>query len=218
VVNRLVLVHDHIALAQRTLRLGPTQDLLVDLIAGHHRSETALVPRLGADLAPTLGLGRARPTPGTVAGRRLGGGARIKLDLLFKHQQPLPQRLPQFPLITDDRVTRLNRRWQGRLLGQEAGRELHSENFSGKSGSFCCGYRGGLNSYPGEGLPFPLTQQHLADALGLSLAHTNKTLRKLQRRNMFRMAGAAAAIDGRHVFGAIGRPVRRGRPPARPLI
>jgi CRP-like cAMP-binding protein len=42
---------------------------------------------------------------------------------------------------------------------------------------------------PGEGLPFPLTQQHLADALGLSLARTDKTLRKLQRRNMFRMAG-----------------------------
>jgi len=38
-------------------------------------------------------------------------------------------------------------------------------------------------------LPFPLTQQHLADALGLSLARTDKTLRKLQRRNMFRMAG-----------------------------
>ena len=28
---------------------------------------------------------------------------------------------------------------------------------------------------------FPLTQQHIADALGLSLVHTNKTLRKLAR-------------------------------------
>ncbi|QTD44818.1 Crp/Fnr family transcriptional regulator [Ottowia testudinis] len=28
---------------------------------------------------------------------------------------------------------------------------------------------------------FPLTQQHIADALGLSLVHTNKTLRKLER-------------------------------------
>jgi len=28
--------------------------------------------------------------------------------------------------------------------------------------------------------PFPLTQQHIADALGLSLVHTNKTLRRLR--------------------------------------
>ncbi|MDP1685260.1 Crp/Fnr family transcriptional regulator, partial [Hydrogenophaga sp.] len=31
-----------------------------------------------------------------------------------------------------------------------------------------------------QGVPFPLTQQHVADALGLSLVHTNKTLRKLE--------------------------------------
>ncbi|MEO8278707.1 MAG: Crp/Fnr family transcriptional regulator [Ideonella sp.] len=30
-----------------------------------------------------------------------------------------------------------------------------------------------------QGIAFPITQQHLADALGLSLVHTNKTLRKL---------------------------------------
>lgn len=30
-----------------------------------------------------------------------------------------------------------------------------------------------------DGIAFPITQQHLADALGLSLVHTNKTLRKL---------------------------------------
>ncbi len=32
---------------------------------------------------------------------------------------------------------------------------------------------------PTLGIHFPITQQHLADALGLSLVHTNKTLRKL---------------------------------------
>jgi CRP-like cAMP-binding protein/multimeric flavodoxin WrbA len=37
------------------------------------------------------------------------------------------------------------------------------------------------------GVPFPLTQQHLADALGLSLVHTNKTLRKLERRGLHRV-------------------------------
>ena len=35
-----------------------------------------------------------------------------------------------------------------------------------------------------QGVPFPLTQQHIADALGLSLVHTNKTLRKLQKRGL----------------------------------
>ena len=30
-----------------------------------------------------------------------------------------------------------------------------------------------------EGISLPITQQHLADALGLSLVHTNKTLRRL---------------------------------------
>ena len=32
---------------------------------------------------------------------------------------------------------------------------------------------------------FPLTQQHIADALGLSLVHTNKTLARLRRLSMF---------------------------------
>ncbi len=67
----LVLVRDHIAVAQRTLRLGPAQDLLVDLIARHHGPETALVPRLRTDFATALGLGRTRAAPGAVAGRRL---------------------------------------------------------------------------------------------------------------------------------------------------
>ncbi|MGY1490041.1 Crp/Fnr family transcriptional regulator [Methylobacillus pratensis] len=34
---------------------------------------------------------------------------------------------------------------------------------------------------PGKTIPFPLTQQEIADSLGLSLAHTNKTLRKLEK-------------------------------------
>jgi CRP-like cAMP-binding protein len=39
-----------------------------------------------------------------------------------------------------------------------------------------------------DGVPFPPTQQHLADGLGLLLVHTNKTLRKLERRGMHRIA------------------------------
>lgn len=34
------------------------------------------------------------------------------------------------------------------------------------------------------GVQFPLTQQHIADALGLSLVHTNKSLRKLARMGL----------------------------------
>ncbi|MEO5698466.1 MAG: Crp/Fnr family transcriptional regulator [Burkholderiaceae bacterium] len=38
-----------------------------------------------------------------------------------------------------------------------------------------------------QGVSFPLTQGHIADALGLSLVHTNKTLRKLERRGLHRI-------------------------------
>ena len=40
--------------------------------------------------------------------------------------------------------------------------------------------RVGLTAEDGS-IVFPLTQQHIADALGLSLVHTNKTLRRLER-------------------------------------
>ncbi len=38
-----------------------------------------------------------------------------------------------------------------------------------------------------DGLDLPLTQQHIADALGLSLVHTNKTLKRLQKAGLFTM-------------------------------
>ena len=42
-----------------------------------------------------------------------------------------------------------------------------------------------------NGFAFPLTQQHVADALGLSLVHTNRTLRKLQQLGLHEL------VDGR---------------------
>lgn len=36
---------------------------------------------------------------------------------------------------------------------------------------------------------FPLTQQHIADALGLSLVHTNKTLRRLAQLGLHKLEG-----------------------------
>lgn len=35
-----------------------------------------------------------------------------------------------------------------------------------------------------EGMVFPLTQQHIADALGLSLVHTHRTLRRLEKKGL----------------------------------
>lgn len=39
----------------------------------------------------------------------------------------------------------------------------------------------------GNSLELPITQQHMADALGLSLVHTNKTLRRLQKLGFFEL-------------------------------
>jgi CRP-like cAMP-binding protein len=68
------------------------------------------------------------------------------------------------------------------------------------------------------GVPFPLTQQHVADGLGLSLVHTNKTLRKLEKRGLHRI------VDGRLYMGDIKTLEHLadlygdGRPAQRPLV
>ncbi|MDX2266130.1 MAG: Crp/Fnr family transcriptional regulator [Hyphomicrobiales bacterium] len=43
-------------------------------------------------------------------------------------------------------------------------------------------------------LRFPLTQQHLADALGLSVVHTNKVIRKLTERDLILWRGGALSV------------------------
>jgi CRP-like cAMP-binding protein len=40
----------------------------------------------------------------------------------------------------------------------------------------------------------PISQQHVADMLGLSIVHTNKTLRKLAGRNLIRWHGRACEV------------------------
>jgi len=77
---------------------------------------------------------------------------------------------------------------------------------------------GGHAEKPGESVLFPPTQQHLADAFGLSLAHTNKTLRKLQRRNLFRMAGGRLQLTDTTALAQLADLYGDGRPAARPLI
>jgi CRP/FNR family transcriptional regulator len=64
-------------------------------------------------------------------------------------------------------------------------------------------------------IQFPFTQQHLADTLGMSLVHTNKTLKRLQiskairwKDRLFEMVDrpALAAIAGEDVAPRQGRP------------
>lgn len=45
-----------------------------------------------------------------------------------------------------------------------------------------------------DGVVFPLTQQHIADALGLSLVHTNKTLKRLQAEGLYSLQGGVLRI------------------------
>lgn len=69
-----------------------------------------------------------------------------------------------------------------------------------------------------SGVPFPLTQQHLADALGLSLAHTNKTLRKLERRGLYRIEERRLMLLDPKALVRLADLYGDGRPPPRPLV
>ena len=68
------------------------------------------------------------------------------------------------------------------------------------------------------GVPFPLTQQHIADGLGLSLVHTNKTLRKLERRGLHRIADGRLHLLDLHALTRIADLYGDGKPAQRPLI
>jgi CRP-like cAMP-binding protein len=50
---------------------------------------------------------------------------------------------------------------------------------------------------------FPLSQQHIADALGLSLVHTNKTLARLRRLGMFTQANGSLTLTNPRVLERI---------------
>jgi len=60
---------------------------------------------------------------------------------------------------------------------------------------------------------FPFNQQHIADALGLSLVHTNKTLRRLQRLGLHKLEAGWLRILEPHALETLGdyfeRPLRR---------
>jgi CRP-like cAMP-binding protein len=62
-----------------------------------------------------------------------------------------------------------------------------------------------LGLVEGETFAFPLTQQHIADALGLSLVHTNKTLARLRRMGMFTRANGTMTLSNPRVLERIGQ-------------
>lgn len=68
------------------------------------------------------------------------------------------------------------------------------------------------------GVAFPLTQQHIADGLGLSLVHTNKTLRKLERRGLHHMADGRLHLRDVKALARLADLYGDGRPPQRPLV
>jgi len=64
---------------------------------------------------------------------------------------------------------------------------------------------------------FPFNQQHIADALGLSLVHTNKTLRRLQQLGLYKLDGGWLRILEPHALETLGDYFERPLQPA-PLI
>lgn len=66
-------------------------------------------------------------------------------------------------------------------------------------------------------VPWPVTQQHIADAVGLSLVHTNKTMRRLYRAGHFRVDDGWLLLPAPRELGALADSVVRPVP-RRPLI
>ena len=75
-----------------------------------------------------------------------------------------------------------------------------------------------LPEVPPEGLPFPLTQQHIADALGLSLVHTHRTLRRLETHGLHAIADGRLRLVNPKALARLAELWGDGRPPQRPLI
>ncbi len=66
-------------------------------------------------------------------------------------------------------------------------------------------------------MPFPLTQQHIADALGLSLVHTNKSLAKLRELGMFEQVNGMLLLTNPKALESLAQYFDE-ETPRRPLI
>lgn len=69
-----------------------------------------------------------------------------------------------------------------------------------------------------DGVVWPLTQQHLADALGLSLVHTNKTIRKLEKRGFHEFREGRLYLRDVTSLSRLADLYGDGHPPPRPLV
>jgi len=74
-----------------------------------------------------------------------------------------------------------------------------------------------LGLVTGETFAFPLTQQHIADALGLSLVHTNKTLARLRKMGMFTQTNGTITLTNPRVLERVAQYFDE-EIPKRPLI
>ena len=75
-----------------------------------------------------------------------------------------------------------------------------------------------LDPIPTEGIPFPLTQQLIADAMGLSLVHTHRTLRLLEREGLHRIRDGRLQILNPKALARLADVWADGRPVIRPLV
>jgi CRP-like cAMP-binding protein len=74
-----------------------------------------------------------------------------------------------------------------------------------------------LGAVENDTFEFPLTQQHIADALGMSLVHTNKTLARLRRMGMYSRANGSLTLTNPRVLQRIAQHFDE-ETPLRPLI
>ena len=75
-----------------------------------------------------------------------------------------------------------------------------------------------LNAKPPDGIPFPLNQQMIADAMGLSLVHTHRTLRLLERAGLHRIHDGTLQILNPTALERLADVWADGRPAVRPLL
>jgi CRP-like cAMP-binding protein len=66
-------------------------------------------------------------------------------------------------------------------------------------------------------MEFPFTQRDLADALGLSLVHTNKTLAKLKERQLASWSDGILRVNDVHELAEVGV-TSADTPKKRPLM
>jgi CRP-like cAMP-binding protein len=75
-----------------------------------------------------------------------------------------------------------------------------------------------LDPLPPHGIPFPLSQQLIADAMGLSLAHTHRTLRLLERAGLHQIRDGRLQILNPKALERLADVWADGRPAIRPLL